>query len=106
LASLTPVDWINVERFGVTGDDDLCTVSDRQSKPGGRPHPPATIYRSRNPDRSALFMDIHAAGNSPAYIEASLQAVRRRYGSIDPYMGGARKMPPVEIARLRRNLLS
>lgn len=42
----------------------------------------------------------------PAYVEASLRAVQRRYGSIDAYMRGALKMTPVEIASLRHNLLT
>jgi protein-tyrosine phosphatase len=214
LASLTPVDWIKVQGLGIKGVYDLRTVSERQSKPDGWPHPPATVYGSPKPDLSGLFGDIRAAGNSPAkaraafirfytaapfayageyaaifhalaqgqapvlihctagkdrtgvaaalllealhvpratiladyamtetltppppahppmgntsaaapamppavarmlgradpaYVEASLQAVRRRYGSIDAYMRGALHMTPVEIASLRHNLLS
>ena len=211
LAPLTPVDWIKVDGLGIQGVYDLRTVSERQSKPDGWPHPPATVYGSPKPDLSGLFGDIRAAGNSPAraraaflrfyaaapfayageyaaifhalaqnqvpvlihctagkdrtgvaaalllealrvpratiladyamtetltppppphppmggpaptmapavakmlwradpaYVEAALQAVQRRYGSIDAYMRGALKMTPVEIASLRHNLLS
>lgn len=211
LAPLTPVDWIKVEGLGIQGVYDLRTVSERQSKPDGWPHPPATVYTSPKADLSGLFGDIRTAGNSPArmraaflrfyaaapfayageyaaifhalaqgqapvlihcsagkdrtgvaaalllealrvpratiladyamtesltppppphppvggaapamppavarvlwradpaYVEAALQAVQRRYGSIDAYMRGALRMTPIEIASLRHNLLS
>jgi protein-tyrosine phosphatase len=41
----------------------------------------------------------------PAYITAALDAVNRRYGSIDGYMRTALGLNDLEIARLRKHLL-
>ena len=41
----------------------------------------------------------------PAYITAALDAVNRRYGSIDGYMRKALGLSDMEIARLRQRLL-
>lgn len=41
-----------------------------------------------------------------AYVAAALDAVKRRYGSIDGYMRKALGMSDAEIARLRKRLLS
>jgi len=41
----------------------------------------------------------------PAYIEAALDAVKQRYGSIDGYMRKALGLDAAEIARLRTRLL-
>jgi protein-tyrosine phosphatase len=71
LAPLSPADWTRVEGLGITGVYDLRTVSERQSKPDGWPHPPATVYGSPKPDLSGLFGDIRAAGASPAKVRAA-----------------------------------
>lgn len=42
----------------------------------------------------------------PAYVEAALDAVKQRYGSIDGYMRKALGLSDPEIARLRKRLLS
>lgn len=42
----------------------------------------------------------------PAYVEAALDAVKQRYGSIDGYMRNALGLSNAEIARLRKRLLS
>jgi protein-tyrosine phosphatase len=41
----------------------------------------------------------------PVYVEAALDAVTQRYGSIDGYMRKALGLSPTEIARLRLRLL-
>jgi len=41
----------------------------------------------------------------PAYIEAALDGMTQRYGSIDGYMRKALGLSPAEIARLRHRLL-
>jgi protein-tyrosine phosphatase len=68
------------------------------------PHPPMGQSMAQPVMPPAVAQVLWRA--DPAYVETSLQAVQRRYGSIDAYMRGALGMTPVEIASLRHNLLS